>query len=132
MLHFVFMYNCSSAFVGPVAKFQCSAHWAHPRLAQQFVSTGAVVQQMRKYYTPEMQCVMYVTCLRILIITTHTSRFGTVTDKVDLAGTIIHKWVPMHGIYFTLSFCPLNHAHRLATHYRPTQSSRAPDFSYEP
>ena len=29
-------------------------------------------------------------------------------DKVDLAGIVIHKWVPTHGIYFILKFCSLN------------------------
>ena len=31
-------------------------------------------------------------------------------DKADLAAVVIHKWVPMHGIYFIPRFCPQNPA----------------------
>ena len=31
-----------------------------------------------------------------------------VLDKVDLAGIVIHKWKPMHGIYFIPRFYQLN------------------------
>ena len=29
-----------------------------------------------------------------------------ILDKADLAGIVIHKWVPMHGTYFIQRFCP--------------------------
>ena len=56
-------------------------------------------------YMPERQCVMCVTCLGILFLFTQV---GLVYDKVDLTGIVIHNWVPTHGIYFILRFCPLN------------------------
>ena len=42
-----------------------------------------------------MACVTY---LWILIVSVHMSRF----EKVDLEDIFIHKWVPMHRIYFIL------------------------------
>ena len=33
-----------------------------------------------------------------------------VLDKADLAATVIHKWVPTHGIYFIRGLTPQNPA----------------------
>ena len=62
----------------------------------------------------------------------HKSIFFTavdlVLDKQDLAGIVIHKWVPTRGIHFILKFCLQNPMPGALTW--PLRASQAPDFGY--
>ena len=92
-------------YLRPIAKFQCLAWLGLPQ-ADPGLWNYLAPPSSRCIDNKAVRDVCYLATYELFLFT----QVDLVPDKADLAGIVIHKWVPMYGMYFILRFCPLNPA----------------------
>ena len=86
---------------GHVAKLRCSARPGTLRVAPALKNNAP--PPYSRHINIILLLLLNVVCDMCYLLMNINNSYS---HRVDLSGIVIHKWIPVHGIYFIQRFCP--------------------------